>query len=63
MRFYEIQAVKPLTPQQARLNLLKQQKNKASAALKHERQRQRQAAANERIRQAQQSMAKLKNKL
>jgi hypothetical protein len=43
MRFYEfktIQPIKPATPQQAKINTLKQQKERATTALKTERTRQ-----------------------
>jgi len=45
MRIYEITAIKPLTPQQARINQLKQQKERASNNLKAERDRQKKTAA------------------
>ena len=40
MRFYEFKTTKPLTPQQARINALKQQKERASTQLKAEKDRQ-----------------------
>ena len=40
MRFYEIKTIKPLTPEQSRINSLKQQKDRASTALKTERDKQ-----------------------
>jgi hypothetical protein len=51
MRIKEIATIKPLTPQQARVNRLKQAKDNASKALKAERNKQR-------ITKAQQSLTK-----
>ncbi|MDG1453530.1 MAG: hypothetical protein P8Q17_03680 [Methylophilaceae bacterium] len=45
MRIYEITAIKPLTPQQARINSLKQQKERANANLKAERDKQKKQKA------------------
>lgn len=45
MRIYEITATKPLNPQQARINALKQQKERASTALKAERDKQKKQKA------------------
>jgi hypothetical protein len=45
MRFYEFKTTKPLTPQQARINALKQQKERASANLKAEKDRQKRTKA------------------
>ena len=59
MRFYEFKTIKPLTPGQSRINALKQQKERASTQLKAERSRQKQAKAAERVRTAQQALAKL----
>ena len=58
MRFYEFKTIKPLTPEQGRINALKQQKERASTALTAERTRQKQAKAAERVRTAQQALAK-----
>jgi hypothetical protein len=45
MRIYEITAIKPLTPQQSRINALKQQKERASTQLKAERDKQKKTKA------------------
>ncbi len=61
MRIHEfttIKPIKPLTPPQARINALKQQQTKAKTALSAERDRQKQAKATERVRTAQQALAK-----
>ena len=61
MRFYEIKTIKPiqpLTPSAARINALKQSKDRAADALTAERDRQKQAKATERVRTAQQALAK-----
>ena len=58
MRFYEFKTINPLTPEQGRINALKQQKERASAALKAERTRQKQAKARDRVVKAQQALAK-----
>ena len=47
-----IKAIKPLTPQQARIAALKKQKDNASAALKRERDRQTIAKAQQQIAKA-----------
>ena len=57
MRFYEfalIKHIKPLTPPQAHIYALKQQKQNVQKALKAEQDRQKQAKAAERVRTAQQ---------
>ncbi len=59
MRFYEINTIKPLTPEQSRINSFKQQKERASKALKTERERQKKAKAAQKIQQANQVLAKL----
>jgi hypothetical protein len=59
MRIYEIETIKPLTPEQSRINSLKQQKERASTALKTERERQKKAKAAQQITQANQVLAKL----
>ena len=61
MRFYEFKTIKPIkppTPEQSRINSLKQQKDRAADALKAERTRQKQTKAQERVRTAQQALAK-----
>jgi len=61
MRFYEFKTIKPiqpLTPAKARINALKQSKDRAADALKTERTRQKQAKATERIQKAQQALTK-----
>jgi hypothetical protein len=60
MRFYEF-STKPLTPEQSRINSLKQQKERAGNALKAERTRQKQAKARESLAKAQQELAKTNN--
>ena len=45
MRFYEFKTIKPLTPQQSKINTLKQQKERATANLKAERERQKKTKA------------------
>ena len=61
MRIHEITTIKPiqpLTPAQARINALKQQQTRAKDALTAERDRQKQAKATERVKKAQQTLAK-----
>ncbi len=61
MRIHEITAIKPiqpLTPSAARINALKQTKDRAADALTAERNRQKQAKATERVQKAQQALAK-----
>lgn len=61
MRLHEIKTIKPiqpLTPAQARVNALKQSKDRAADALTAERDRQKQAKATERVQKAQQALAK-----
>lgn len=60
MCIYEIKTIKPLTPEQNRINSLKQQKERASTALKTERERQKKAKATQQILQANQVLAKIK---
>ena len=60
MRIHEITTIKPiqpLTPSAARINALKQTKDRAADALTAERDRQKQAKAQERVRTAQQALA------
>lgn len=62
MRIHEITAIKPiqpLTPAKARINTLKQAKDRANDALKAEKDRQKQTKAAERVRAAQQDLAKV----
>lgn len=58
MRFIEF-ANKPLTPQQNRINSLKQQKDNVSKALKAERDRQKIAKAQQTLTTARQSLSNL----
>ena len=61
MRFYEFKTIKPiqpLTPSTARINVLKQSKERAADALTAEKNRQKQAKAQERVKTAQQALAK-----
>lgn len=61
MRIQEITAIKPiqpLTPSKARINALKQAKDRAADDLRAEQDRQKQTKAAERVRTAQQALAK-----
>ena len=61
MRIHEITTInpiQPLTPSAARINALKQSKDRAADALSAERDRQKQAKATERVQKAQQALAK-----
>jgi hypothetical protein len=61
MRIHEITTIKPiqpLTPSKARINALKQAKDRAADALTAERTRQKQAKARDRVTKAQQALAK-----
>jgi hypothetical protein len=60
MRFYEFKTIKPLTPPQAGINALKQQKERASAQLKAEKDRQKKQKAVSAIQQNNQVLAKLR---
>jgi len=60
MRFFEF-TTKPPTPEQNRINSLKQRKDQASTALKTERERQKKAKQLEKISQANQALAKIRN--
>lgn len=65
MRINEISRIKPLqplTPAKARINALKQTKDRANYALRAEQDRQKQAKAAERVRTAQQALAKVRFK-
>ena len=61
MRINEIQNIKPLTPQQARVSTLKQQKERAGDMLKAEKDRQKQQKATQQIQQSNQVLAKINN--
>jgi len=61
MRFYEFKTIKPiqpLTPSAARINGLKQAKDRAADALSAERTRQKQSKAQEKLVKAQQVLTK-----
>lgn len=61
MRIHEIAKIKPiqpLTPAKARINALKQAKDRAADALTAERTRQKQAKAREKLEKSQQALAK-----
>lgn len=63
MRLYEfapIKHIKPLTPPQARIYALKQQKQNATKLLKAEKDRQRRQREQDKIKQAKQTLGKLK---
>lgn len=65
MRINEITTIKPiqpLTPSKARINALKQAKDRAADALSAEQDRQKQRKAAERARTAQQALAKARLK-
>ena len=57
MRIHEIKAIQPLTPEKARINALKQAKDRAADALATERNRQKQARAQDKLAQAQRDLA------
>ena len=59
MRIYEIQNIKPLTPAQARVSALKQQKERASDMLTAEKDRQKKQNERDKISNAQQALAKI----
>ena len=59
MRINEIQNIKPLAPQQARVSALKQQKERATDNLKAEKDRLKQQNERDRIVNAQQALAAL----
>ena len=54
----KIKPIQPLTPSAAKINALKQAKDRAADALTAERTRQKQAKATERVQKAQQALAK-----
>jgi len=62
MRILEVTSkiIKPLTPQQARVSALKQQKERASDNLKAEKDRQKQQKQRDKISSAQQVLAKIR---
>lgn len=60
MRINEIQNIKPLTPAQARVSALKQQKERAGDMLKAEKDRQKQQKALAGIQKNNQTLANLK---
>jgi hypothetical protein len=59
MRFYEFKSTKPPTPQQGRINALKQQKVLASTQLKAEKDRQKRSKALANISKNNEVIAKL----
>ena len=61
MRFFEFTTAKSPTPEQNRINSLKQQKDRAADALKAERGRQKQQKAIKAIQQNNQLYAKINN--
>lgn len=61
MRFYEFKTIKPLTPQQAKINTLKQQKERVSKQLKTERDAQKKQKAVQAIQKNNATLAKLRN--
>jgi hypothetical protein len=61
MRFFEIATIKPITPQQAKINTLKQQKERIGTQIKNERETQQKQKATQKIQQANQTLAKLRN--
>ena len=60
MRFYEF-TTKPITPQQAKINTLKQQKERVNMQLKTEREAQKKQKAVSAIQQNNATLAKLRN--
>ena len=60
MRFYEF-TTKTTTPQQSRINTLKQQKERVSAQLKTERDKQKKQKATQAIQKNTETLAKLNN--
>ncbi len=57
MRIHEIKSRQPMTPERARINALKQAKDRATNALTAERNRQKQARAKDRLAKAQRDLA------
>ncbi len=61
MRFFEFNTTKPLNPQQARINALKQQKERAANLLQAEKDRQKRQKAAQAIQKNNEVLAKLNN--
>lgn len=59
MRLYELQTIKPLNPQQARVSALKQQKERVSTQLKTEKDKQKKQKAVQAIQTNNQTLANL----
>lgn len=59
MKITEITAIKPMTPEKARIDALTKQKERASDALKAERDRQKRAKAVTQMRDAQQVLMRV----
>lgn len=57
MRIHEIKAIQPMTPEKARINALKQAKDRAADALATEKNRQKQARAQDKLAKAQRDLA------
>ena len=57
MQIHEIKSIQPMTPEKARINALKQAKDRAADALATERNRQKQARAQDKLAQAQRDLA------
>ena len=57
MRIHEIKAIQPLTPEKARINALKQAKDRAADAQATEKNRQKQARAQDKLIKAQRVLA------
>ena len=57
MRIHEIKSIQPMTPEKARINALKQAKDRAADALAAEKNRQKQARAQDKLAQAQRDLA------
>ena len=57
MRIHEIKAIQPMTPEKARINALKQAKDRAADALAAEKNRQKQARAKDKLAKAQRGLA------
>lgn len=59
MRIYELQTIKPLNPQQARVSALKQQKERVSTQLKTEKNKQKKQKAVQAIQKNNQVLANI----
>ena len=57
MRIHEIKSIQQMTPEKARINALKQAKDRAADALTTEKNRQKQARAQDKLAQAQRDLA------